>query len=167
MTSPTSKPDASSGQVARIAGLSIAVALAVMATKYVAYLVSGSVALFSDAAESIVNVMTAIAALAAIRIGSKPPDKDHPFGHHKAEFFAAIFEGAMIIVAAILIMSKAFAALRQGVVLVSPGLGLLINAGATVINAAWASVLINRGKSGRSPALLADGWHLATDVATY
>lgn len=166
MTSPTSKPDASSDKVARIAGLSIAVAVAVMGIKYVAYLVSGSVALFSDAAESIVNVMTAIAALAAIRIGSKPPDKDHPFGHHKAEFFAAIFEGAMIIIAAILIISKASTALKAGVELETPGLGLLINASATVINAAWASVLISRGNAWRSPALVADGWHVATDVMT-
>ena len=166
MTSQPPKTSAKPDQVTRIAGLSIAVAVAVMGIKYVAYLVSGSVALFSDAAESIVNVMTAIAALVAIRIGSKPPDKDHPFGHHKAEFFAAIFEGAMIIVAAILIISKAYTALNQGVVLESPGLGLLINTGATVINAAWASLLISRGNSWRSPALVADGRHLATDVFT-
>ncbi len=166
MTADTQHPTAKFDKVTRVAGLSIVVAVAVMGIKYAAYLVSGSVALFSDAAESIVNVMTAMAALLAIHIGTKPPDKNHPFGHHKAEFFAAIFEGAMIIVAAILILSKAYTALKQGVVLESPGLGLVINAAATVINAAWASVLINRGKSWRSPALLADGWHLATDVAT-
>ncbi len=166
MTAQSQDTHAKTDRATRIAGLSIVVAVAVMGIKYVAYLASGSVALFSDAAESIVNVMTAIAALLAIHIGSKPPDKDHPFGHHKAEFFAAIFEGAMIIVAAILIMSKAYTALKQGVVLESPGLGLLINAGATVINAAWASLLISRGNSWRSPALVADGRHLATDVAT-
>lgn len=166
MTAKTQDKPVKTDKVTRVAGLSIAVAVAVMGIKYVAYLASGSVALFSDAAESIVNVMTAMAALLAIHIGSMPPDKNHPFGHHKAEFFAAIFEGAMIIVAAILIMSKAYTALKQGVVLESPSRGLLINAGATVINAAWAALLINRGTSWRSPALLADGWHLATDVAT-
>ena len=166
MTAGKQENHATADKATRIAALSIAVAVAVMGIKYIAYLVSGSVALFSDAAESIVNVMTAMAALLAIHIGSKPADKNHPFGHHKAEFFAAIFEGAMIIVAAIMIMTKAYAALKTGVVLESPGLGLVINAGATVINAAWASLLINRGKSWRSPALQADGWHLATDVAT-
>ena len=166
MTAGKPENHATADKTTRIAALSIAVAVAVMGIKYIAYLVSGSVALYSDAAESIVNVMTAMAALLAIRIGSKPADKNHPFGHHKAEFFAAIFEGAMIIVAAIMIMAKAYAALKTGVVLESPGRGLLINAAATVINAAWASVLISRGKSWRSPALQADGWHLATDVAT-
>ncbi len=101
-----------------------------MAIKYVAYLVSGSVAIYSDALESIVNVMTAIAALIAVRIAIKPADADHPFGHHKAEFFAAIFEGAMIIVAAILILAKVYEALRLGVTLQQPGLGLAINAAA-------------------------------------
>ncbi len=166
MTAGAQDNHAKADKATRIAGVSIAVAIVVMGIKYVAYMVSGSVALYSDAAESIVNVMTAMAALLAIHIGSKPADKNHPFGHHKAEFFAAIFEGAMIIVAAIMIMSKAYSALKQGVVLESPGLGIVINAGATVINAAWASLLINRGKSLRSPALQADGWHLATDVAT-
>ncbi len=166
MTTQFQETGTTADRVTRIAALSIAVAVAVMGIKYVAYLVSGSVALYSDAAESIVNVMTAMAALLAIHIGSKPADKNHPFGHHKAEFFAAIFEGAMIIVAAVMIMSKAYSALKEGVVLQSPGAGLVINAGATVINAAWASLLINRGNSWRSPALQADGWHLATDVAT-
>ena len=151
MTAGAQDNHAKADKATRIAGLSIAVAIVVMGIKYVAYVVSGSVALYSDAAESIVNVMTAMAALLAIHIGSKPADKNHPFGHHKAEFFAAIFEGAMIIVAAIMIMSKAYSALKQGVVLESPGLGIVINAGATVINAAWASLLINRGKSLRSP----------------
>ena len=153
-------------KVVVFAAVNIAVAAAVMAIKYLAYLASGSVALYSDALESIVNVMTAIAALIAIRIGSKPADADHPFGHHKAEFFAAIFEGAMIIVAAILIITKAYAAIRLGNTLDSPGLGIAINASAAMINAGWAWLLIERGKAWRSPALAADGWHLVTDVVT-
>ena len=148
------------------ATINIAVAAAVMGIKYLAYAVSGSVALYSDALESIVNVMTAVAALIAIFISAKPADKDHPFGHHKAEFFAAIFEGAMIIVAALLILSKTYAALTDGARLESPGLGLMINSAAAAINAAWAYTLINRGKLFRSPALEADGHHLVTDVIT-
>lgn len=153
-------------KITRLAAINIAVAAAVMGIKYVAYLVSGSVALFSDALESIVNVMTAVAALIAVRISAKPADDEHPFGHHKAEFFAAIFEGAMIGVAAILILMKSYEALLDGAPLHNPGLGLAINTGAAAINGIWAYVLIGRGKAWRSPALTADGWHLVTDVVT-
>lgn len=161
----TVKPDIES-RATRVATASIVVALAVMAIKYAAYLMTGSVALYSDALESIVNVMTAVVALMAMRIGMRPPDKNHQFGHHKAEFFAAIFEGAMIVVAAVLILFKAYMALREGTALESPGIGLAINAAAASINAAWAWLLIDRGRKWRSPALEADGWHLTTDVIT-
>lgn len=153
-------------KITRFAAVNIAVAAAVMGIKYIAYLVSGSVALYSDALESIVNVMTAIAALVAVRISAKPADDDHPFGHSKAEFFAAIFEGAMIIIAALLILAKVYEALRFGGTLQQPGLGLTINTAAAVINGAWAYALIARGKAWRSPALVADGHHLMTDVVT-
>lgn len=149
-----------------IAAASIAVAAGVMAIKYAAYVVTGSVALYSDALESIVNVMTAVAAVIALHIGSRPPDKNHPFGHHKAEFFAAIFEGAMIIFAAIIILIKSVDALRTGVTLEQPGMGLAINTAASLLNAGWAWLLINRGRTWRSPALVADGRHLMTDVIT-
>ena len=149
-----------------IALASIVVAAAVMAIKYIAYLVTGSVALYSDALESIVNVMTAIVAVIALHIGSRPPDKNHPFGHHKAEFFAAIFEGAMIIVAAVVILIKAVNALSSGVKIEQPGLGMAINAVASVMNAGWAWLLIDRGRKMRSPALVADGRHLMSDVVT-
>ena len=152
------------------ATINIGVALSVMAVKYVAYAVSGSVALYSDALESIVNVFTAAAALLAIGISVKPADHDHPFGHHKAEFFSAIFEGAMIVVAALLILAKSYSALHESKILSAPEFGveygLYINAAAAVINGVWAAVLIGRGKSWRSPALEADGWHLVTDVIT-
>lgn len=153
-------------RIARLAAINIAVAAAVMGIKYLAFLVSGSVALFSDAMESIVNVMTAGAALLAIHIADKPADDDHPFGHHKAEFFAAIFEGAMIIIAALMILVKAYLALRTGAFLENTGTALAINTFAGVINGLWAYLLINRGTSWRSPALVADGWHLVTDVIT-
>jgi len=150
----------------RVAAANIAVALAVVGIKYVAYRVSGSVALFSDAIESIVNVMTAIAAFVAIRFSAKPADSDHPFGHHKAEFLAAMLEGAMIAVAAVLILLKAREALQQGVKLEQSGFGIALNIVASAINAGWAWLLINRGKVWRSPALVADGQHLVTDVIT-
>ncbi len=149
-----------------LATVNIAVAAAVMGIKYVAYLMTGSVALYSDALESIVNIVTAAVALVALYVGSRPADKNHPFGHHKAEFFAAIFEGAMIIVAALAILSKAHAAFSEGSTLVAPGSGLAVSTLASLINAGWATVLITRGRSWRSPALEADGWHLVTDVVT-
>jgi cation diffusion facilitator family transporter len=164
---PLPPPETSlQSKITRFAAINIAVAALVMAIKYLAYLASGSVALYSDALESIVNVMTAVAALIAVHISSRPADDNHPFGHHKAEFFAAIFEGAMIIVAALLILAKSYEALHSGVTLQRPGTGLAINAAAALINAGWAYALIERGKSWRSPALAADGWHLVTDVVT-
>src|SRR5262245_9529402 len=128
-----------------IAASSIVIALAVMGIKYIAYLMTGSVALFSDAMESIVNVLTAVAALIAIRVGAQPPDRCHPFGHHKAEYFAAVLEGALIIVAAMLIFHEAYQAIREPRTLTDPAAGLMVNGLATAINAVWAWVLISRG----------------------
>ena len=149
-----------------VASASIGIALAVMGIKYVAYLMTGSVALFSDALESIVNLLTAIAALIAIRVGAHPPDRRHPFGHHKAEYFSAVLEGALIIVAALLIFREAYAALLEPRALHEPAAGLLVNALATAINAAWAWLLISRGRAWSSPALAGDGRHLLSDVIT-
>jgi cation diffusion facilitator family transporter len=149
-----------------IAAASIGIGLAVLGIKYVAYLMTGSVALFSDAMESIVNVLTAIAALVAIRVGSHPPDRRHPFGHHKAEYFSAVLEGALIIVAALAIFHEAYGALLEPRALTAPVAGLLVNGLATTLNAGWAWILINRGRAWKSPALAGDGWHLLSDVIT-
>jgi cation diffusion facilitator family transporter len=158
--------DPSLGRHQFVAAASIAVALAVMGIKYVAYYLTGSVALFSDAMESIVNVLTAVAALIAIRIGAQPPDRGHPFGHHKAEYFAAVLEGALIIVAAMLIFHEAYQAFLAPRALTEPAVGLVVNGLATAINAAWAWLLINRGRAWSSPALEGDGHHLTSDVIT-
>ncbi len=149
-----------------IAAASILVALAVMGVKYLAYLKTGSVALYSDALESIVNVVTAVVALITIRISARPADRRHQFGHHKAEYFSAVIEGALIIVAALLILREAWAAVLQPRTMTEPGLGMAISAGAMALNAAWSAFLITVGRRHRSPALVADGWHLVTDVAT-
>jgi len=152
--------------IERTAYVSIAVAVLVMLIKYVAYHVTGSVALYSDALESIANILTACAALAAIRYSSSPPDIRHPFGHHKAEYFAAVFEGVLIIVAAIMVLDAAWNALQKPSKIEQAGLGLAINIAAAALNAAWAWFLISRGNRWRSPALTADGWHLVSDVVT-
>ncbi len=145
---------------------SIVVSIAVMAIKYLAYATTGSVALYSDALESVVNVITAIAAFVAVNIARRPADRRHPFGHHKAEYVAVALEGALILVAALLILQQAWHALMAPRALDHPAVGLAINGIATVLNAGWAWVLIRRGRALKSPALIADGWHLVTDVIT-
>ena len=95
-------------QTIRIGIGSIVVGLVVLALKTLAWWVTGSVALLSDALESTVNVAAAVAALIAIRIAAKPADHGHPYGHHKAEFFSAVLEGVLIIVAALVILRKSY-----------------------------------------------------------
>lgn len=150
----------------RMAIASIAVACAVLGIKYLAYWTTGSVALYSDALESIVNVVTAVVAFMAVRISARPADRRHQFGHHKAEYFSAVIEGVLIIVAALLILHAAWQAFRAPRLLSEPWLGLAISGVATAINAAWWLALITYGRRWRSPALVADGWHLFSDVAT-
>ncbi|EJF89222.1 cation diffusion facilitator family transporter [Bartonella tamiae] len=152
--------------VKRLAILTIPVSIIVFALKYLAYHVTGSVALYSDALESIVNVIAAFAAWWAINISMKPADQDHPFGHHKAEYFSAVIEGALIIVAALLILNESWSALSTAHLPEKPGLGLGINLFASIVNGLWALLLIHQSKLYRSPALKADGVHLMTDVFT-
>ncbi len=150
----------------RVAAGSIAVALAVMGLKYVSYLWTGSAAIYSDALESIVNLMTAVAALVAIRISQQPADRTHQFGHDKAQYFSAVLEGVLIVVAALLIMREAYDAFVRPRHLEDATAGLLMNGLATALNGAWSWFLVSRGRAWRSPALVADGWHLLTDVLT-
>lgn len=150
----------------RIAIGSVIVGLVVLALKALAYWLTGSVALLSDALESTVNVATAIAALLAIQVAALPADANHPYGHHKAEFFSAVLEGVMIIVAAILILREAYQGFLAPHLPDAPVVGLLVNAAASVINGLWCWVLIARGRRLRSPALVADGFHLLSDVVS-
>ncbi|WP_102106869.1 cation diffusion facilitator family transporter [Oceaniglobus roseus] len=150
----------------RLAIGSVFIGAFVLGLKALAWWVTGSVALLSDALESTVNVATAIAALIAIRVAARPADATHPFGHHKAEYFSAVLEGVMIVVAALLILREAYSGFLNPVALDLPIEGLLINGAATAVNALWAFVLIRRGRSLKSPALVADGRHLLTDVVT-
>ncbi len=148
----------------KLAAGSIAVGLIVLAIKLLAWWMTGSVALFSDALESIVNVAAAFAALIAVYYAAQPADERHPYGHHKAEFFSAVLEGAMIIVAALVIFHEAWQAFQNPRPLEAPVEGLLVNWLASVVNGFWCWVLISRGRKLRSPALVADGKHLLSDV---
>ncbi|MDA8249984.1 MAG: cation diffusion facilitator family transporter [Rhodospirillales bacterium] len=153
-------------QAQRIAGGSIGVGLVVLGLKTAAWHVTGSAALFSDAAESVVNVAAAVVALAALRFAARPADANHPYGHDKAEFFAAVIEGVLIVLAAVVILDHAWQAYRHPVPLAAPLPGLAMNAASSVLNAVWATVLLRRGHALRSAALRADGHHLMTDVIT-
>lgn len=138
----------------------------VLGLKALAWWITGSVALLSDALESTVNLTTALAALIAIQVAARPADSNHPFGHHKAEYFSAVLEGVMIIVAALFIMREAYQGVLHPRALDEPVAGLVINGAATALNAIWAFVLIRQGRKLKSPALVADGKHLWTDVFT-
>ncbi|MCB2080925.1 MAG: cation transporter, partial [Novosphingobium sp.] len=150
----------------RFALASIAVALIVMAIKALAWRVTGSVALYSDALESTVNVVAAVVAFASLRYSRKPPDEDHPFGHHKSEYFSAVIEGVLIVVASGAIIVEAVRALLAPHGIDAPWTGLAISAVATAINAALGIVLTREGRSAGSPALKADGQHVLADVYT-
>jgi len=153
-------------QAERIAAGTIVIGIAVLALKLAAWQVTDSAALFSDAAESVVNVAASLIALVALRFAARPADSDHPYGHDKAEFFAAVLEGAMIVVAALLIFEHAWLTWRDPRPLTLPLQGVGINALATLINGGWSAVLLRAGRRLRSPALTADGRHLLADVAT-
>jgi cation diffusion facilitator family transporter len=153
-------------RVQTIAAGSILVGFIVLALKYAAYVFTGSVALLSDAIESIVNVITAIVALLAIRWSAMPADAGHPYGHAKAEYFSAVVEGVLIIVAALAILREAYFAYLTPHLIDAPWLGLALNGGATLLNAIWCAVLIGRGRAMKSPALVADGYHLLSDVVS-
>lgn len=158
--------DRLSGPVAWVALASVVVGIGVLALKYLAYVLTGSVALYSDALESIVNVATAIAALVALRYSAIPADANHPYGHYKAEYFSVVLNGVLIIVAAIAIFREAWLAYQTPRLLDAPVTGLLVNLAAGVINAVWSFVLIRTGRRRRALALVADGKHLVTDVIT-
>ena len=157
---------ASKQKVARLAFWTIVVAFVVLGLKLLAWWLTGSVALYSDALELTVNVIAALAAFWAIRVSHTPADQDHPFGHHKAEYFSAVLEGVLIVVAALLILVEVARTWSAPANLEEPWTGLAINSVASVINLVWAQILIRTGRAERSPALVADGRHIMTDVVT-
>ncbi|MBP2148875.1 MULTISPECIES: cation diffusion facilitator family transporter [Xanthobacter] len=155
-----------SRKVLWIAAASVLVGAIVLGLKTLAWWVTGSVALLSDALESIINVAASAAALFAITVSARPADDNHQFGHHKAEYISAVLEGVLVVVAAVTIMREAYFGFLDPRLPEQPFTGMLINGAATVINAIWCVVLLRVGKAMRSPALVADGRHVLTDVVT-
>jgi cation diffusion facilitator family transporter len=146
--------------------LSIAVALATIALKTGAWWLTGSVGLLSDAMESVVNLAGAMFALAMVTIAVRPPDDDHPFGHHKAEYFSSGFEGALIFAAALAIIWAAVGRLLAPQPLERLGPGLALSVLSSVLNGALAWGMLKKAREHRSEALEADARHLFTDVWT-
>ena len=153
-------------QVSAYLKLSIAVALATIALKTGAWWVSDSVSLLSDALESLVNLAGAIFALAMVTVAARPPDDEHPYGHHKAEYFSSGFEGVLIFAAALAIIWAAAHRLLDPQPLHAVWLGLVLSAISTVLNGALGYSMLKKARAVRSMALEADARHLFTDVWT-
>ena len=152
--------------LSRYAWLSIVTGIVVFSMKMVAYLLTDSVGLLSDALESTVNIVAAFVALIALKAASKPATERHHFGLSKAEYFSALVEGLMILVAAGLIMFTAIERLLNPQPLESVGVGLAVSVAASLLNGGVAFILMRAGRRHRSIVLTADAKHLMTDVWT-
>ena len=153
-------------QVRSYLKLSIAVALATIALKTGAWWVTDSVSLLSDALESLVNLAGAMFALSMVIVADQPADADHPYGHHKAEYFSSGFEGVLIMVAALAIVWAATHRLLDPQPLADVGLGLALSVASSVLNGVLAFAMLRKAREHRSMALEADARHLITDVWT-
>jgi cation diffusion facilitator family transporter len=152
--------------LAAFAWLSVAAAVATIVLKALAYWLTGSVGLLSDAVESLVNLVAAVVALVMIHVAQRPPSEEHAYGFSKAEYFASGFEGALIFLAAIAIVAAAVERLYAPRALEQLNIGLLLSGAAAVVNLLVARALIRTGRRRNSIALEADGHHLMTDVVT-
>jgi len=154
------------GALTRFAWLSIGAALFTIALKSLAYFLTGSVGLLSDAVESIVNLIGAGVALGMLTIAALPPDESHMYGHGKAEYLSSSVEGLLILVAAVGIIWTAIQRMLNPRPLEELGVGLGITAAASVVNFAVSRVLMTQGRRRNSITLEADAQHLMADVIT-
>jgi cation diffusion facilitator family transporter len=150
----------------RLLWLSIAAAVATITLKTIAWLLTGSVGLLSDAAESVVNLVAAVVALAVLHWAAMPADEQHAYGHAKAEYFSAGIEGALILLAAATIAVTSVDRLLHPQALNDVGIGLAVSVVATLINLGVGRALVRAGREHRSITVEADGKHLLTDVWT-
>ncbi len=150
----------------RLLKASVAVAVVTIVLKTAAWYLTGSVGLLSDAMESLVNLASAVFGLAMVTIAQRPADEDHPYGHHKAEYFSSGFEGALIVVAAVAIIWAAAHRIFNPQPLEQLGWGLALSIVSSGLNGLLAWVMFRSAKVHRSIALEADGKHLVTDVWT-
>ncbi len=150
----------------RLAILSLCLGAGLMTTKLFAYYVTNSAAIFSDAIENVVNVLSSAFALYAVLLAHRPADQEHPYGHGKVEFLSAAFEGGMILLATILIVVQSGQSLIAGKDPQSLGLGIGITAASTILCAGLGILIRQRGIAGGSMTLEADGVHLLSDAVT-
>ncbi len=150
----------------KIAILAILVGLIVFVLKLIAYFLSNSVALLSDALESTINIVASIMMFYALNLASQPEDEDHRYGHQKAENISALVEGILIIIAAILIIEAAVGRLSDPIPLEDINLGLIISLGATSLNGILAWAMMKEARKSRSMALEGDAKHLFSDVVS-
>ncbi len=163
----TTPPPSTTRLEIRAALLSIVVGVLLLIVKFTAYALTGSTAIFSDALESVVNVLASGFALYAVQLAHQPADAKHPYGHGKVEFMSAGFEGGLVLVAAIVIIARAGEVLLLGKLeLEQLGLGIWLMAGAMLANGATGLYLIRVGRRHGSLALEADGKHLLSDALT-
>ena len=146
--------------------ISLAVGVVLLWVKFLAYHLTGSTAVLSDALESIVNVVAALFAIGSLLFAGRPADRNHPYGHGKIEYFAATFEGGLITFAAIMIIYEAVQGFFKPPELRQLDLGLMITFAAGVANAALGWFLIRTGKATQSLTLIADGKHVLSDFWT-
>ena len=150
----------------RLLMASVVVALVTITLKTLAWYLTGSVGLLSDAMESLVNLASAVFGLVMVTIAARPADEDHPYGHHKAEYFSSGFEGVLIIAAAIGIIWAALHRLLAPQPLEQVGWGLALSVASSALNGLLAWVMFRSAREHRSIALEADARHLVTDVWT-
>jgi cation diffusion facilitator family transporter len=161
------EPQPGAGQPARqYILLSLAAAVVTIALKTWAYLLTGSVGLLSDAAESVINLVAAGIAFWMLTLASRPPDDEHAYGHTKAEYFSSGAESSLILITAVGIAWAAWGRLMNPQPLENVGIGLAATLAATAINGGVALILLRAGRRLRSITLTADGHHLLTDVWT-
>lgn len=150
----------------KLIGLSIAAAVLTIGLKLTAWLLTGSVGMLSDAAESVVNLVAALVALIVVQWSTRPPDEEHSYGHEKADYISAGVEGALILLAAATIGWAAIDRLIHPEAIESVGIGIAVSAGASLVNLAVGRTLIGAGRELDSIVLESDGRHLITDVWT-
>ena len=144
----------------------LGVSVIALGLKFAAYWVTGSVALYSDALETTINVVGAITAIIALSYGERPADANHPYGHQKAEYVSAAIEALMVLATALAIGWEAYLGWQNPHAPETPLMGVLLNGASGVVNLLWALFLIRVGRQWRSPALAASGKHIMTDVWT-
>ncbi|MDE7546387.1 cation diffusion facilitator family transporter [Acetobacter fabarum] len=149
-----------------LAVVSLFVSLVALGLKYAAFAVSGSVALHADAIETIINVVAAAGGLWALSVAERPADHNHTYGHYKAEYLSAVAEGALVVITAFVIGREAVEGWLHPHTTLAPWGGLLLNGAATCVNLIWGLTMLRAGRARHSPALVAGGQHVLSDVWT-